>query len=118
MMQRLTPLDRLEVIKKYYQSGSSVVATRRLLTRELGRRHRYSAQVISRTVKKFESELTLQDNKLPKSQRNVRSDENIAAAAASVVDEPNLSITRNWSDRMRQCQRARGGHLNNILFHT
>jgi hypothetical protein len=63
MMKRLTPLDRLEIIKKYYQSSSSVVGAQRLFTRELGRRHRYSAQAIRRTVEKFERELTLQDKK-------------------------------------------------------
>ncbi|PSN40566.1 hypothetical protein C0J52_10781 [Blattella germanica] len=42
VMQRLTPLDRLEVIKKFYQSGSSIVGAQRLFTRELGRNHRRS----------------------------------------------------------------------------
>lgn len=93
-MQRLTLPDRLEIIKKYYQSSSSVVGAQRLFTRELGRRHRYSAQVIRRTVEKFEREFTLQDKRPPRRQRKARSEENIAAAAASIADEPNLSISR------------------------
>ena len=25
---------------------------------------------------------------------------------------------RNWSSRMRAAQRSRGGHLNDVIFHT
>lgn len=42
------------IMQKYYQSGSSVVGTQRLFPWELSARLRYSAQVIRRTVEKFE----------------------------------------------------------------
>lgn len=93
-MQRFTLQERLQVIKNYYQNSSSVVATQRTFSKDLGRHHRFSDKAIRRIVQKFESEFTLHDTKPPTRVREARSDENIAAVKASVEGRPKTSINR------------------------
>lgn len=62
IIHRLTHQDCLEIIKKYYQSSSSVVGAQHLFNRELGRHYRYSAQAILHPVETFEREFTIQNN--------------------------------------------------------
>lgn len=48
IMERLTVLERFEIIKKVYQSGGSVVCAHclfRVVVRELGHHHRFSIKV-------------------------------------------------------------------------
>lgn len=97
-MHRFTLPDRLEIIKKYYGNSRSIVNTQRAFSRELGPHHRFSEQVIRRTMEKFEREYTLLDLKKPTRMRTGRSEENIAAVAASVHDDPNLSYRRRAAE--------------------
>lgn len=93
-MHRFTLPERLEIIKKYYRNSGSVVNTQREFRREVGRNHGFSEQAIRRTVQKFERKYTLLDSKKPTRMRTGRSEENIAAVAASVEDDSNRSYRR------------------------
>lgn len=93
-MHRLTLPDRLEIIKKYYLNSGSIVAVLREFSREHGRHHRFNNQIIRRTVDKFEREYTLLDLKPPTRARTGRSEENIAAVAASLEEDHEQSIRR------------------------
>lgn len=91
-MHRFTNPERLEIIQKYYRNNGSVARVEREFTLELGRHHQFNKKQIRRTVNKLEREFTLLDIKPPTRMRTGRSEENIAAVAASVQDDPNESI--------------------------
>lgn len=91
-MSRLTPAERMEIIRKYYKNSGSIVNTLREFRREVGRHHGFSAQTIRRTVDKFEHEFTLLDLKPTSRRRLVRSEETIAAVATSIKEDPDKSI--------------------------
>lgn len=93
-MEQYTLEQRLQIIKIYYKSGESLIQTLRALTPIYGQRNRPAKSTIQRLVKKFESTYTLHNVPVPVRQRSVRSEENIAAASASIQDDPNLSLTR------------------------
>lgn len=93
-MNRITLKQRLEIVQFYYANSRSPVATRRAIQRKNGADFVPSEQQISRVIKKFESEFTLHDKKVPVRRRNTRSTENIAAVAASVRDNSNVSVNR------------------------
>lgn len=97
-MHRFTLPERLEIIKKYYRNNGSIATVQREFTRELGRVHHFSESGIRRTVQRLEREYTLLDLKPPTRMRSGRSDENIAAVAASVEDDPNLSYRRRAAE--------------------
>lgn len=97
-MLRFTLPERLEIIKKYYRNSGSVVSVQREFSRELGRHHRFSDQNIRRTIEKFEREFTLLDIKPPTRERTVRSEENIAAVAASLEQDHKKSIRRRAAE--------------------
>ncbi|XP_011860365.1 PREDICTED: uncharacterized protein LOC105557670 [Vollenhovia emeryi] len=97
-MHRFTLAERAEIIKKYYRNSGSVVKTQREFRREVGRHHGFSVQAIRRTVEKFEHEYTLLNLKPPTRQRLVRNEENIAAVAASIEEDPDMSIRRRSAE--------------------
>lgn len=82
------------MIKIYYQNSCSITITIRKLTPIFGRYNRPDKRTIERLVKKFESTFSLQNVPVPVSQRNARSEENIAAVRESVANDPNVSIPR------------------------
>uniref|UniRef100_A0A1Y1NCG1 Uncharacterized protein n=1 Tax=Photinus pyralis TaxID=7054 RepID=A0A1Y1NCG1_PHOPY len=41
---------------------------------------------------------------------------NIRATIAAIPPDMIHRVIENWSDRMSQCKKSRGGHLNDILF--
>jgi len=53
-MDRLTIEQRVKIIKTYYKSGDSNIATFRALRDDYGRHNRPTKQVIGKIVKKFE----------------------------------------------------------------
>lgn len=55
-------------------------------------------KAIRRTVEKFEGKYTLLDLKPPTRQRLVRSEANIAAVAASIEEDPEMSIRRRSAE--------------------
>ncbi|CAG9827342.1 unnamed protein product [Diabrotica balteata] len=59
-----------------------------------GPNHRPDVRVICKIVEKFEREFTLHDTKLPTRRRNARTQDNIAAVRASVVENANVSVNR------------------------
>lgn len=93
-MEQYTLEQRLQVIQIYYQNSRSITATLRAL-RPFYRRHNLPAEsTIRRLVQKFESTFSLHNVPVPVRRRNARSEENIAAAEASVQEDPNQSLTR------------------------
>lgn len=93
-MERYTLQQRFEIIKLFYQNQCSYVNTERNLRRIHGRHYSVNRLTIRRIVDNFESEFSLHDKRVPVRQRNARTQENIDAVAASVRDNPNLSIPR------------------------
>ena len=87
-MNKLTLPQRLEIIQIFYAKSRSFVATQRAF------HNAPSELAIRRIVDKLESEFTLHDSKPPTRTRNARSEENIAAVAASVSENDNVSIPR------------------------
>lgn len=93
-MHRFALPDRLEIIQKYYRNSGSVKSVEREFSRERGRHHAFNKQAITRIVNKFEREYTLLDSKPPTRTRIARSEENIAAVAASIEEDHRMSIRR------------------------
>ncbi|XP_050530953.1 uncharacterized protein LOC126899769 [Daktulosphaira vitifoliae] len=93
-MERYTIQQRVEIIKIYYRNSESVASTLRALRAIYGRHNRPARSTIERLVEKFESTGTVQNVPVPVRQRSARSVENIAAASASIEEDPNQSLTR------------------------
>ena len=93
-MNKLTLPQRLETIQIFYAKSRSFGATQRAFRAKYGRNNAPSELAIRRIVDKLESEFTLHDSKPPTRTRNARSEENIAAVAASVSENDNVSIPR------------------------
>ena len=43
---------------------------------------------------------------------------NIRDAIAGITPQILDKVIKNWAERMKTCKRSRGGHLNDVLFHT
>lgn len=93
-MERITPEQRLQIVQIYYQNQCSVRQTYRALREFYGAHNRPTERCIRRIIDKFRTQFTLLDIKTKTRQKSVRSQENIAAVAASVDEDPNLSIRR------------------------
>lgn len=92
-MERYTPEQRSEIVDLFYKNNCSFVSTLRNLRRIHGRHFSISRPTVRRFVDKFESK-TSDLTKVPVRQRNARTKENIDLVAASVKENPNLSIPR------------------------
>lgn len=93
-MENYTLEQRFQIIEIYFQNGSSVTATLRALRPFYGRNNRPSKRMIERLVEKFRTTFSLHNVSVPVRQRSARSEENIAAVAASVQADPRQSIPR------------------------
>ena len=93
-MERYTVIQRLEIIKIYYKNNESVRETFRALREIYGRHNRPTELAIRNLIKKFESTGSVCDVKHPTRQKRKRTQENIDALNKSVIEEPELSITR------------------------
>ncbi len=93
-MKQYTLEQRLQIIQIFYQNNRSLKGTLRALRPFYGPHNRPSQSTIQRLVKKFESTFTLHNVPVPVKQRKARSEQNIAAASASVEQDPNQSLTR------------------------
>ena len=83
--------SKVEIIKIYYRNSESVASKLRALSLIYICNNRSSRLKIERLVGKFESTGTVQKIPVPVRQRSARSVENIAAAEASVEENPNVS---------------------------
>ncbi|XP_045476741.1 uncharacterized protein LOC123682250 [Harmonia axyridis] len=92
-MERYTPEQRSEIVDLFYKNNCSFVSTLRNLRRIHGRHFSISRPTVRRFVDKFESKSS-DPTKVPVRQRNARTKENIDLVAASVKENPNLSIPR------------------------
>ena len=90
----MTPEQRLQIVQIYYQNQCSVRQTYRALREFYGAHNRPTERGIRRVIDKFLTQFTLLDIKPKTRQKSVRSQENIDAVAASVDEDPNLSIRR------------------------
>lgn len=86
--------QHVQIIKLFYENGSSVRATFRALRPFYGRDDRPAESTIRRLVDKFESTGSVNNQPVPVRQRNARSAENIAAVRDSVHENPRQSIPR------------------------
>ena len=93
-MNRLTNEQRLQIIEFYYQNECSVKKVHRALLPFYGQFRRPSLSAIRGVVMKFRTKFTLLDIKPSTRSCNVRNEENIAAVAASVQEDRELSIRR------------------------
>ena len=84
----------MEIIKYYYRNSESLLATFRALTPIFGRNNHPTRQAVRAILYKFETKFTLLDVPVPKKRRIAPSEEIIAAASASIRNEPNQSIPR------------------------
>ncbi|XP_033225886.1 uncharacterized protein LOC117178566 [Belonocnema kinseyi] len=93
-MERYTIQQRVEIIKIYYRNSESVASTLGALRPIYGHHNFPARSTIERLVEKFESSGTVQNVPVPVRQRSASSVENIAAASASIEEDPNQSLTR------------------------
>ncbi|KAK9881380.1 hypothetical protein WA026_016271 [Henosepilachna vigintioctopunctata] len=93
-MERYTLEQRLQIVQIFYQNNRSVSATLRALRPFYGPFNKPARSTIDRLVAKFESTFSLHNVPVPVRARSARSDENIAAASASVQEDANVSLTR------------------------
>jgi len=101
-MYRLTPEERLQIVKRYYENNGSVRQTMRALRPIYGRHNRPSESLIRSTMDRFHTTFTLVDNRHPQRRRTVRTAEAIAAVEHSVEDDPNESIRRR-AQQLEMC---------------
>ena len=93
-MNRFSIAQRVNFVKLCYKNGDSPARVYRALRSDFGRHGRPTEYTIGNVERKFEETGSVADIVTPVHHRNVRSAENIAAVAASVEDEPNVSIPR------------------------
>ncbi|CAK9833779.1 hypothetical protein ANTRET_LOCUS10412 [Anthophora retusa] len=94
-MERLTPQQRVIVVKIYYQNQSSVVQTQRRLRDIFGRNYVPSKSTILRIIKNFETLFTVADRPKSGRPRSPQSNEkNIESVKSSVAENPETSIKR------------------------
>ncbi|CAK1596386.1 unnamed protein product [Parnassius mnemosyne] len=111
--------NRIKIIKIHYENGGSVKVTFRKIPDIFGQHNRTSETAIKNLVAKFESTGSVQNAPTPTRVRPGRSTENIAAVSHSVEEDPTLSIPRRSQQLgIDICQRGRGGHLSDIIFHS
>ncbi|KZC12688.1 hypothetical protein WN55_04156 [Dufourea novaeangliae] len=93
-MNRPTLEERYQIIQIYIGNQSSIRATYRQLREFYSAHNSPSEQAIRRTMDRFRTTYSLNDAITPTRQRNVRTEENIAAVNESVEEDRNLSIRR------------------------
>lgn len=101
-MNKLTLEQRYQIVEIYFQNQSSVRQTYRALRPFYGRHNRPSEQAIRALMDKFRTTYSLHDVKPPTRQRNVRTEETIAAVSASVQEDPEVSI-RHRAQQLGLC---------------
>jgi len=98
-MGRYTFEQNWEILKTYFQSGESSTQTVRNLREKFGRNERPSTQFVDQFVKRIRQTGSLLDKATRSRTHLVRSTENIAAVAQSVLEQPSTS-TRHRSQNL------------------
>jgi len=80
-----------EILKTYFQSGEASTQTVRNLRRKFGRKEMPLTQFVDQFVKRIRQTGSLLDKATRSRARPVRSTENIAAVAQSVLEQPSTS---------------------------
>jgi hypothetical protein len=93
-MNHLTPEQRFQIVEIYFEKNKSVREVYRALRPFYGEHNRPSEQAIRAVIDRFCTNFTLLDSKPSTRQRNVRTEENIAAVARSVEEDAEMSIRR------------------------
>ena len=93
-MDRFSIAQRVNFVRLYYKNDENPANVFRAIRTDFGRHGRPTEHIIANVVRKFEQTGSVADIVRPVHHRNVRSAENIAAVAASVEDDPNVSIPR------------------------
>jgi len=98
-MGRYTFEQNWEILKTFFQSGESSIQTVRNLCGKFGRKKMLSTQFVDQFVKRIRQTGSLLDKATCSRARPVRSTENIAAVAQSVLEQPSIS-TRHRSQNL------------------
>ena len=101
MNNRLTPEQRFQIVKTYFENRSSVRATRRALVRFYDRNNRPSESLIKKTLTRFRTKFTLIDSNHVR-RKTVRTQQTIAAVRQSVEEDGKTSI-RKRSQQLNLC---------------
>ncbi|GFS49726.1 DUF4817 domain-containing protein [Trichonephila clavipes] len=91
-MNRLTPEQRFQIVKFYFENNGSVRNTYRALRPFYRRQNRPSEQLIRLPMERFRTTFTRIDNSHPQRRRTVRTEEAIATVERSIEEDPNESI--------------------------
>jgi len=98
-IDRYTLEQNWEILKTYFQSGESSIQTVRNLCGKFSRKEMSSTQFVDQFVKRIRQTGSLLDKATRSYARPVRSIENIAAVAQSVLEQPSTS-TRHRSQNL------------------
>jgi len=98
-MSRYTFEQNWKILKTYFQSGESSTQTIRNLRGKFDRKEMPSTEFVDQFVKRIRQTGSLLDKATRSRARPVRSTENIAAVAQSVVEQPSTS-TRHRSQNL------------------
>ena len=97
-MLRLTIIQRIKIIKTYYENGNSATATYRALRGVYGLHNRPITQAIGKIMKKFEETGVVINIERPVQHHFTHSAESIAIVSESVAKDPNVSILRQTQE--------------------
>jgi len=90
-MGRYTLEQNWEILKTYFQSSESLTQTVRNLRGKFGRKEMPSTQFVDQFVRRIRQTRSLLDKATRSRARPVRSTENIAAVAQSVLEQSSTS---------------------------
>ena len=87
-------MQRIEIIKIYYENGKSVRATYRALRKTFGRHNRPTELGIRKLIQKFETTGNVSDSKHPSKNTNIINAETLECVLQSVTENPETSVRR------------------------
>lgn len=100
MAENLKLEQRLQIVEFYFKNQCSIRQTYRAIRKFYAANNRPSELAIRRIVTNFRTTYSLHDKPRSTRRRNIRSEENIAAVNASVIEDPEMSI-RHRSQELR-----------------
>jgi len=101
-MAILTPEQRLQIIRIYFENHGSIRNTFRALRPFYGQHNRPTEQLIRLTVERFQTTFSLNNNIHPQRRRTIRTEEVIASVERSIEEDPNQSI-RHRAQELEMC---------------
>lgn len=93
-MRRYTKIQRIEIIKSYYENKKSIRSTFRALRETFGRHNRPTELGIRKLIQKFESTGSVADAIQPHGKESIKMTKNIESVKRSVMENPSTSVRR------------------------